>query len=291
MLGYSVSLYAFNSLLKSRDISKKAAISFARSAGFQGFEMLDMYWDEGQPREAQADALRAAAAAESIAISCYTVHNDLAIFEEKPWQALVDRLLSDVDLAARLGVGVMRVESAHQPKAPNDKKTFEECLVPVSKGLKAVARRAAEKGIKVSLENHGRFIGSSERVEKVINAVADPNFGACIDIGNFLVVDEDPVAAVTRLAPRAVHVHVKDMHLFEKDPGGATFPTNAGRFLRGAVLGEGVVDVARCLDLVVKAGYRGWLSLEFEGRENPFFGVTRGYQNLAGAVARLPLRG
>jgi sugar phosphate isomerase/epimerase len=196
-----------------------------------------------------------------------------------------------VDLAAQLGVSVMRVESAHAPKAPYEGKTFEDCLAPVSKGLKAVARRAAKAGINVALENHGRFIGSSERVEKVINAVGEPNFGACIDIGNFLVVDESPVEAVTRLAPKAFHVHVKDMHFFQANPGAPSFPTNAGKFLRGAVLGEGAVDVAKCLDVLARAGYRGWLSHEFEGRENLFFAVARGHENLVATLRRLPLRG
>ena len=290
MLGYSVSLYAFQPLLKSGDLSKKAAMRFARSVGFQGIEMLDFYWSEAQGRPAQADKLRADAAEEAIAISCYTVHNDLALFEEPAWQLLVDRLLADVDLAAQLGVSVMRVESANAPKSPHERKTFEDCLTPIARGLRAVAERAAKAGIKVGLENHGRFIGSSERVLKVIETVGEPNFGACIDIGNFLVVDEDPVSAVTRLAAKAVHVHVKDMHIFDKDPG-AAYPTNAGKFFRGAVLGEGVVDVTKCIDIVVKAGYRGWLSHEFEGRENLFFGVAEGYRNLVQCVARLPLRG
>jgi sugar phosphate isomerase/epimerase len=78
------------------------------------------------------------------------------------------------------------------------------------------------------------------------------------------------------------------MHIFDKDPG-AAYPTNAGKFFRGAVLGEGVVDVTKCVDVVVKAGYRGWLSHEFEGRENLFFGVAQGYKNLVQCVGRLPL--
>jgi len=289
MLSSSVSFYAFNPLLRSGDLSKKAAMRFARSVGFQGVEMLDIYWAKDEARQAQADRLRADAAEESVAIACYTVHNDFALFENGPWQALVDRVRADVDLAARLGVAVMRVESANAPQPPHDRKTFEDCLAPVARGLKAVAKHAAPMGISLALENHGRLVGSSERVERVINEVAEDNFGACIDIGNFLVVDEDPFEAVSRLARHAVHVHVKDMRYFETKPLGDSFTTNAGKFLRGAILGEGVVDVPKCIDLVVRAGYRGWLSLEFEGRENLFYAVARGRRNLADALRRLPL--
>lgn len=290
MLQYSISLWSFNPLLHSGDMSTKAAMRFARSVGFQGIEMLDLYWKAGEDRMEQARKVRKDAAEEAVEIACYTVHNNLAIFEDGPWKALVDRMLADVDLARALGTKTMRVESSFGPAAPYDKKSFDECLVPIAKGLKAVSRKAAEAGIAVGLENHGRFIGSSERVERVIDAVDEKNFGACVDIGNFLVVDEESIPAVRQLAPKAVHAHVKDMHLFDSDPGEGAFATNGGRFLRGAILGEGVVDVSKCVDLLVKAGYAGWLSLEFEGRENLFYAIRRSYKNLSEAVKRLSLR-
>jgi sugar phosphate isomerase/epimerase len=285
----AVSLYSFDPLLACGDVSAKAAMRFARSVGFAGIEMLDMYWRKDEPREAQADRLRAQAAEEAVDVACYTVHNNLALFDEAAWRSLVDRMLADVDLAARLGTRVMRVESSGGPPADRQGASFEECLAPVARGLKEVARRAADRGIAVGLENHGRFIATSQRVERVIDAVGEANLGACVDVGNFLIADEDPIAAVTRLASRAVHVHAKDMHLFETSQGKGSFATNGGKYLMGAVLGEGIVDVAGCIGILAKAGYRGWLSLEFEGRENTFYGIARGAANLADAARRQPL--
>lgn len=290
MGGYLISMYCFNSLLRSGDLTKKAAMRYAASAGFDGIEMLDMFWDAGAPRDEQAEKLLADAADEFVTVSCYTVHNDLGLFDEAEWRAEVDRLLAELETGKRLGVSLMRVESTKGPKPPHEEKSFEECLEPVARGLKLAAKRAAELSITLGLENHGRYVGTSERVMQVIDAVGEANFGACIDIGNFLVVDEDPVAAVTRLAPKAVHVHVKDMHFYTGKPASGGFATNAGNFLTGAVLGEGDVDVTRCLDTVLKAGYRGCLSLEFEGPENVFFAVRRANENLREAVSRLPLK-
>jgi len=54
MLNYGISLYAFAPLLESGDISKKAAIRFSRSVGYQGFEMLDTFCDERTPRDEEA---------------------------------------------------------------------------------------------------------------------------------------------------------------------------------------------------------------------------------------------
>jgi hypothetical protein len=42
------------------------------------------------------------------------------------------------------------------------------------------------------VENHGFFCQDSERVEKLITQVGKENFGALVDIGNFLCVDESP---------------------------------------------------------------------------------------------------
>lgn len=289
MFEYSISLYCFNPLMKSGDVTAKGAMRFARSVGFQAIEMLDMYWRPDRPVSQQAASLKADAAAECVGISCYTVANNLAIFDEGPWRKLADRMLADVETAAELGAPVMRVESTGGSVAPHEEKTFEECLEPVARGLKLVARRAQECGVKVGLENHGRMAGTSQRVLQVIDAVGEDNFGACLDIGNFLVVDQDPVEAVTQLAPRAVHVHVKDMHHFSDDPGPGSFRTNAGDFLVGAIFGEGSVDVKSCLDIIARAGYSGALSLEFEGRENLFTAVARACENLVETVRRLPL--
>jgi len=288
---YSISMYCFNQLLQSGDISLKAAMRFARSVGFQAIEMLDLYWDEEEPRDAQADVLRAQASAEAVSISCYTIHNDLGVFDEKKRRALVDRMLSDVDTAVRLGAPTMRVEASWGPARTGEDRPFEEYLESVAGGLKEVARRAAEEGVQVGLENHGRFMGTSPRVLAVIEKVNEDNFGSCLDIGNWLVVDEDPCEAVSALAPYAKHVHAKDMHLFDEDPGRGAFPTAAGRYLLGAVLGEGCVDVTRCLDIIAKAGYSGAVSLEFEGPENSFAAISRAYGNLVDCTRRLPLGG
>ena len=50
-------------------------------------------------------------------------------------------------------------------------------------------------------------------VEKLINAVAHPNFGALVDIGNFSCADEYNPASVGIMAPYAIHAHAKDFHI------------------------------------------------------------------------------
>ena len=71
--------------------------------------------------------------------------------------------------------------------------------------------------------------------------------------------------------PYAFHVHAKDFLLKSGgciDPGEGWFRSRGQNFLRGTVVGHGVVPVAQCIAILKTAGYDGWLSLEFEGHED-----------------------
>ena len=50
--------------------------------------------------------------------------------------------------------------------------------------------------------------------------------------------------------------------------------------LRGAIAGHGVLDLPAQLTLLKKAGYNGYLSLEFEGMEEPTQGIKLGLDYL-----------
>ena len=138
------------------------------------------------------------------------------------------------------------------------------------------------------VENHGFFCQDSERVEKLINGVAHPNFGWLVDMGNFLCADEPPATAVGRAMPYAFHVHAKDFHVQSgagTDPGEGWFQSRGGNYLRGAVIGHGDVPVMQCLRIMKNAGYDGVLSIEFEGIEDPIRGMTISLANLRRYVA------
>ena len=133
------------------------------------------------------------------------------------------------------------------------------------------------------VENHGFFCQDSERVEQLANGVNHPNFGLLVDMGNFLCVDEDPALAVGRVAPYAFHVHAKDFHVkqgTDTNPGAGWFRSRGENYLRGAIIGHGIVPVLPCLRILKKAGYDGYLSVEFEGLEDPLRGVPMGLDNL-----------
>jgi sugar phosphate isomerase/epimerase len=132
------------------------------------------------------------------------------------------------------------------------------------------------------VENHGFFVQDSDRCAALMEAVNHPNFGALVDIGNFLCADDDPVRAVTRMAPYAFHVHAKDFHRKpgSEDPGRGWGRSRGGNLYRGAIIGHGNVDVPGCLAALKSAGYDGFVSIEFEGMEDNCLGLEIGLENL-----------
>ncbi len=88
-------------------------------------------------------------------------------------------------------------------------------------------------------------------------------------------------------APYAFHVHAKDM-LYksgkEGKPGESYFPTRGGNYLRGTVVGHGVIPVKQCIQVLKNAGYNGIISVEFEGMEETLPALKEAYEYLASMI-------
>ncbi|MEO7158349.1 MAG: sugar phosphate isomerase/epimerase, partial [Vicinamibacterales bacterium] len=140
-----------------------------------------------------------------------------------------------------------------------------------------------------SLENHGFYMQASQRVEQLIKSVAHKNYGLTIDLGNFLCVNENPTDATRRLAKYVIMAHAKDFHMKPKTqmPPTGWFATPTDIALRGAIAGHGVLELPAALKLLKRAGYDGYLSLEFEGMEEPAKGITLGLEYLKCCLANL----
>lgn len=164
-------------------------------------------------------------------------------------------------VAADLGARMVRVNaSGAMPGTPHAP------LEVTVESLRRLGHTAHQLGLQLLTENHGGITGDPEVVVQIIEAARGAGVALLLDIGNFepllsvqmatfmgqqppAEVDVTPIyAAVARLAPYAALVHAKT-HGFDAD-------------------GQPVyLDVARALQIVRDAGYRGPISLEYEGNE------------------------
>ncbi len=233
----------------------------------------------------RAEQLRARSEKRGLKVANYCVGAELLVPQSEQ-RKVIEQLKGEVDVASALGARTMRHDVTRgfgeQSKSLRIAKTFEEVLKHVVPAIREVADYAKTKGVRTSLENHGFYMQESKRVEKLIKTVNHPNYGLTIDMGNFLCVNEEPVGAVKRLAKYAQMAHVKDFHVRKKatKPPTGWFDTPTEIALRGAICGHGEIDIPAEIKLLKRAGYDGFLSLEFEGIEEPLTAVRSGLDYL-----------
>lgn len=213
-------------------------------------------------------------------ISSYTIGANFIQPSEVEFRAEVERIKAEVDIGEALGVKRMRHDAGSRPIAEATVANFEKDLPSLIEACREVADHAARYSIITSVENHGFHVQNSERVQRLVMGVDRPNFKTTLDVGNFLCVDEDPVSALMNNLPFVSHIHFKDFYVREANPGEGWFRSSHGRYLRGAIVGQGDVAVPGLISMIKASGYDGTISIEFEGMEDCETGSRIGMQNV-----------
>jgi sugar phosphate isomerase/epimerase len=154
----------------------------------------------------------------------------------------VDNHLKWVEAARFLGCHSIRVNAQSQG-------TPEEQRDLAADGLRRLTELAAARGINVIVENHGGLSSNGAWLTGVIRAVDHPRCGTLPDFGNFQVSEGewyDRYQGVAEMMPFAKAVSAKS-HDFD------------------AAGNERNTDYERMLRVVLDAGYRGYVGVEYEG--------------------------
>ena len=277
----SVSSYSFAQQVWAGKMTQLDIVAKVKEMGFDTVEFTDIdgAGDLALQKE-NARKIREEADRVGLEISNYTIGANLYQPTAEEVDAEVERLKGQVEIAAILGAKVMRHDVCWQLGKTGSARSFGLMLPTIAEAARRVTEYAATFGIKTCSENHGFIAQDSYRVEQLFNAVNHDNYGLLVDIGNFICVDEDPAQAVSRVAPYAVHVHLKDMLVRPEPVGPICNATRGGNYFAGTVVGEGDIPVKRCLKILKQAGYDGIVSLEYEGSEDCLTGIARGLANV-----------
>jgi sugar phosphate isomerase/epimerase len=120
----------------------------------------------------------------------------------------------------------------------------------------------------VSFENRSPIIVTGQ-VQRALRQA--PGLKVTFDNGNVLMGGEDPVRAIKAYGQEIAHAHFKDW--LKMAPDSAAFMP--------AVIGTGVVDQKGCISALKQAGYRGYLNIEYDGRDlEPEVAVRRSREYL-----------
>jgi sugar phosphate isomerase/epimerase len=156
-----------------------------------------------------------------------------------------------VEAAVTLGCHSIRVNAASEGSRAEQRDL-------VADGLHRLATFADPHGIDIIVENHGGLSSDGAWLAEVMRQVAHPRCGTLPDFGNFLIGRDDEeheqwydrYRGVRELMPFARAVSAKS-HDFD----------DAGN--------EKHTDYDRMMRLVLDAGYRGYVGIEYEGAAMP----------------------
>jgi sugar phosphate isomerase/epimerase len=274
-----VSSYSFRKYQKATGCSYIDLCDKAKELGFDGIEFIDLRTEDDL---AEAARIRAHCEEIGLPIIAYTVG---ANFQLDDLPAEIERVKRCIDVAEALGVSVLRHDATFKLKEIEGY-TWEDAIPDMAPAIREVTEYARAKGIRTCSENHGHIFQDSVRAEALIQAVGSDNYGWLVDMGNFICTDGNILDSVRIAAPYAVHVHAKD---FLWKPGTGIKPegwgeTANGNYWRGTVVGHGVIPVPQCVKILKKAGYDGYLSLEFEGWEENIPALESGFAFLKSIV-------
>ncbi len=155
------------------------------------------------------------------------------------------RLSRFLALAAGLGAGLVR--TILPMSGPGSDYAEAAAL------LKEVLPDYEERNVLLSLENHDRNPAAALR--RLVEEVASPVFGICLDTVNSFGIGEDSRRILDTLAPVTNCFHAKDYRIARIDYG-------LGFVLTGAPAGEGLLDIPGILERFDRAGRRPDVVLE-----------------------------
>ena len=267
-----VSMWSLHKLYRSGEMDTVGFIEYVGSLGIDGVELLEFFWKD---KEKELPKVKDALAKYNLEVSAYAISNNFVKETKEERNLEVEKIKVGVDMAIEFNSRIVRVFSGDL-KPPF---TYEQAKEWIIEGLKEGARYAEEKDVVLALENHGLLAGKSSQVREIIELVGSKYLRATVDIGNFLLVGESSVEAVKNLADFAVHIHLKDFKKVPPEYQGEAYRGLEGVRLIGTVAGEGEVNLPEVLKILHSSGYRGYLSLEYEGPEDPKYGVEKSIKN------------
>ena len=167
-------------------------------------------------------------------------------------QAQQDQLRQYLQLANALEVPMVRTFGGDVAEGHS----MDETIDWVASSLEDVMDDAEVEGVTVLLETHDAFCRGAE-VARVLAQIDHPRLKAVWDVHHPYRKGESPTETWRLIGDRVAHVHIKDAR---------RRPDDSWQLV---LLGEGEVPCREIVNLLMREGYRGYLSAEWEKKWHP----------------------
>ncbi|HYV34533.1 MAG TPA: sugar phosphate isomerase/epimerase family protein [Gemmataceae bacterium] len=271
----AVSTYSFWQFRQKDLRSIETCIDMAADMGFDGVEILHRQMEQEDNDYLQR--LKRRAFLLGLDLCGFSTHQGFLTPDKKVRQKNIDHTIHCIELAYAMGIPTMRVNTGTWGTSKNfdalmknkgiepplkgytDEDAFPWVIDSLSQCLK-VAQRC---GVTMGLENHWGLGRTAKGVLRIVEAIKSPWLQVTLDTGNFL---ENMYEQMEMLAPKAALVQAKTYY------GGGLWYTLE-------------LDYDRIAKMLRKHNYRGYISLEFEGQDNPRKAVPQSLSLLRKAFA------
>lgn len=254
----AICAYSFRDPLQSKALTYPDLVRMAVAEEVDGLD-LTVYWFPST-EDAFLLPLKRLAYRNAVEIYSISIRTNLCRSTPQSQAQELKEIRKWVEVAHKLGAGHIRIFGGEVPQGVS--------VARASDWAEAVLGRAAEdagkKGIILGLENHGGITSRAETMIQILKRVNSAWVGINLDTGNF---KEDPYGQIEACAPYAVNVQVKTR---VTDKGGKSVPA----------------DWDRILKTLSAAGYKGYLALEYEGKEDPKIAVPQWLRKLKSAATK-----
>lgn len=155
-----------------------------------------------------------------------------------------------VDVTGQLGASHLRIFGGMLPSGA----TLKQGIEWVVETLKPACDYSGRKGITLGIEDHEGITQHADACLEIMHRVDSPYAGINLDISNFKASSpEDQYRQIKACVPYATHTHIRDH--FENN--------------------HAPIDMDRVWRLFAEGGYRGFMSVEYEGKEDAMTAVPK----------------
>jgi len=253
----AVCAYSFRKGLQDKSFTYADLIRMVAELGADGID-LTTYWLP-DISDQTLFGLKRLAYRSGVALYSIGIRAHMAQPTPELQAAEVEMVRKWLDVAERLGASHMRIFGGSVPKGA----TEDQAVAWAVETLKRAAEEAGKQGITLGVEDDGGITTNADRTVEIVKKADSPWVGVNLDIGNF---PDDGYRQIEMCAPYATNVHFKsEVHVAKKAE-----PT----------------DVGQVLGILVKAGYRGYLALEYEAAGDPRTEVPKLIAQMRQAMGR-----
>lgn len=240
--------YSFRKYLEPKKMTMEDFIRKGVELRCQGVDMTGYWWKSREPE--YIASLRHLAFKCGMPFSGAACGSSMVQADAAKRAQVLDDIKKWVDATELLGGPHLRIFAGRLPSGATVANGLDWCV----EIMKPACDYAGKKGITLGVENHDGITQRADACLALMHRVDSPYGGINLDISNFVASsDDDQYRQIESCIPVATHTHIRDTFGDSHRP----------------------IDLDRVWQLFAKGGFKGYMSVEYEGEEDEMTGVPK----------------